>query len=303
MGEMAVGRLRKLLGAILATMVAATSSAQAGLFKDLGLGLTVAGFNFQGQRIPGIGTDISTFTQFPGNTLDFGVGALSLSGPVSLEVFTGGRSLSTLKIRFQTALRSENASQPLAYNFVYDVGGQQTTVNGSLLVDGALSLNRLGYYDLDLTYSSRQDVSRDGQIVTSDQSFDSDIGPIHIRGNVLADAFALLTTPILGSDPGRNPFLSLSGAATLKTVLRDRADPFLDNASLAALVDPAFTFDRGALDGQAFFQPLAQGDVFAQGAFAEGSGAARLVVPEPAVLALMIAGLPFLFRRRRMIHT
>lgn len=274
------------------------SSARAGLFKDLGLGLTVAGFNFQGQRIPGLGTDLSTFTQFPGTTVDFGVGELSLSGPVSLEVFTGGRHLSSLKIRFQTALRSENASQPLTYNFLYDVGGQQTTISGSLLVDGALSLNRLGFYDLDLVYSSRQDVSRDGHIVTSDQTFDSDIGPIHIRGNVLADAMALVTTPILGSDPQRNPFVSISGSHLLKTAMAERTNAMPNYATDPALADPAFALDADVVDAPGFFQPLAGDRGVADRILAGGSASARLVVPEPAVLALMLVGLPFLLRRR-----
>jgi len=297
---MAVRRRQRLLGAILVAVIATTSSAQAGLFKDLGVGLTTAGFNFQGQRIPGIGTDLRAFTQFPGTTLDFGLGELSLSGPVSLEVFTGGRHLSTLKIRFQTALRSENASQPLTYNFLYDVGGQQTRVTGSLLADGALSLNRLGFYDLNLVYSSRQDVSRDGQIVNSDQTFDSDIGPIHIRGNVLADALALLTTPILGADPQGNPFVSISGINLLKTAMAERTNAFLENATDTALADPAFAFDADVVDAPGFFQPLAGGSGLADGLLTGGSTSARLVVPEPAVLALMLVGLPFLFRRRRI---
>ncbi len=299
---MAVRRRRNILGAVLVALFATASSAHAGLFKDLGLGLTVAGFNFQGQRIPGLGTDVSAFTQFPGTTVDFPTGEFSLRGPVSLEVFTGGQNLSTLKIRFQTALRSENPSQALAYNFLYDVGGQQTTVSGSLLVDGALSVNRLGFYDLDLVYSSRQDVTREGQLVTSDQTFDSDIGPIHIRGNVLGDALALLTTPVLGSDPARNPFISLSGAATLKSTLADRANPLLDSVAITTLGNPAFAFNQGGLDEQAFFRPVTQGDGFAEGGFPDTSGVGRLVVPEPAVLALMIAGLPFVFRRRRTIQ-
>lgn len=220
--------MRKLIGLSVGAFVlsfgVAGPRARADVFQDIGLALGYAGFNIQGDHnyLSG-GADFLMNTNFLGNQLDFGAGDLTLQGPISLEFQSGGRLLSEAELHFTTALSSQLDATPLRYQLNYDAGGQKTTIDGSLLVDGSMTFNGFGFYDLQMTYSSRQTVSRDGTIVNDQRTSDFDVGPINISGNIFADALSLLTQPLFDASGQENPFASLSGASQLADLLATSA--------------------------------------------------------------------------------
>ncbi|MGB0717333.1 MAG: PEP-CTERM sorting domain-containing protein [Phycisphaerae bacterium] len=259
---------------------------QADVFRDIRRGLTFAGFSTTGSRdYIGDGYSINAVTVFPNTPIDIGIADFSISGPLSMEVYAGGRVLPTVKLRFQTALDSNDIPQPLTYALSFDAGGQQSDLTGSLLVDGEFSFNRFGFYDLELAYSSRQTIDRDGSVADDTLESDFDIGPLRIRGNVVADVLAALATPLLGSDPDANPFIQFSGQSQLKEIMAAEQEEMI--ARMADGVDVA---------GEAAF-PLAEPGLLAVSDAATGEGGSA--VPEPAALLLLLLGVPFALRNRR----
>lgn len=279
--------------------------ARAGVFSDIVVGLGFAGFNVQGDHnILSGGTDLSIGRNFVGNALDFGAADLTLQGPISLEFSTGGRELSTLDVRLQTAVDGTRGAVPLAYAFNYDVGGQLTEVTGTILIDAEFSVNGFGFYDLELEYSSRQNVDREGRFSDSSDEFDFDVGPIRIRGNLFADALALLTLPLFGLDNPNNPFDSFSGRTQLEKAIERAQRQALDD--LVAGQAPADVALAGSV-ARAVFESVLGGPSLLGEALVNDSAidAARLsgVVPEPSVLVLMIVAVPALLRRARRRRT
>lgn len=280
-----------------------TNSAYAGLYRDIGFALGQSGFTIAGDRnLLSGGEDFFVGRTFVANTLDFGAWDLTLQGPIAVELSTGGRYLSQFDFDFTTSTGNGAASQPLNYTLNYDVGGQSATITGSILIDGGVSLNGFGFYDLDFTYSSRQEVTREGRFANDVTDFDFDLGPISVSGNVFADVLALVTQPIFEASGTVNPFASFSGAAKLREII--------DLTALAAVQQLAS--DENLLQpGQAFIQsgPQTSSVVltglsttpFIPSQSLTVNSAGR-VVPEPAVVILLLLGVPLVVRRRPQVH-
>ena len=247
------------------------SLASAGVFEDIAIGLDALNFDLQGQHnfLSG-GADFAALTQFQGNPLDFGVGDLTLSGPLSFEVSTGDRFINTLDISFQTALTSDLASSPLAYEFNTDICGQETNVLGSVLIDSNLSLNEFGCYKLDLQYSSRQTVTNRGQINDDTYTNDFDLGPVSVQGNIFIDAFALLLDPIFTRNGRENPFA-----------------PYTAQAQLEAANLKARELAASGIVGE----PATAGASLLPGFETQAASGLRYAVPEPMTLTLAAIGL------------
>jgi hypothetical protein len=282
-------RLSRIGAALVLALATTATTARADLFRDIGVGLGYAGFNLEGNRnILSGGADFRISRNLVGNTLDFGSADLTVLGPISLELSTGGRWLSNLDINLQTAMTGDLASSPLAYVFNYDVGGQSAEVSGSILIDAGFSMNGFGFYDLELMYSSRQDVQREGRFSDSEDTYDFDVGPINVSGNIFADALALITTPFFEATGHTNPFDSFSGRTQLQKLIEGSDD--LARQQLAA-------------GDSAFDVPLspwsALGMVGEPVPASAGMTDAAGVVPEPTVLLLMLLGIPMVVRRRR----
>ncbi len=283
------GCTRVVAVAVLAVFLS-TPASRADVFEDLAHGLGYAGFNIEGQRnhLSG-GADYRISHNLQGNSLDFGPGDLRLQGPISLEFRTTGRGFHNMDIELQTALTSDFTSQPLNYVLTYDAGSQQTEISGNLYIDASLSLNGFGFYDLDLDYSSRQNVVRDGRFSDGTDTFDFDAGPIHVRGNIFADMLAAVTAPFFEAAGTVNPFASFSASAKLAQAIEASNEEMI--SQLAAGVDPlasemALRMSPGDSSG-----PL-------PGAY-EDTGPSGTLVPEPTVLVLMLLGVPALMRHRR----
>ncbi len=276
-----------------------TSVARADEFRDIGIGLAYAGFNIEGyeNRLSG-GADFRISRNFIGNPLDFGAWDMTFQGPISLEMSTGGRLVPQLDIDLTTALTSRSTAVPLSYEFNYDVVGQSVRIPGTLLIDAGFSLDRLGFYDLELTCSSRQEISREGRFADDTGTSDFDIGPINISGNIYADALALITQPIFNKTGHANPFASLSGTSSfsdLLTTSADAAQKSLASGDNPVAQDQSTLLATVPLDGR--FQGRSDVlDLRVSPAAVDGVGGGA--VPEPTVLLLMLLALPTVIRRR-----
>lgn len=293
-------RIQKILAGTGLAACLSCSSVWAGVFNDVATGLGFAGFNIEGSRNPlSGGFDFLVNRTFVGDPLDFGAWDLTLQGPLSLSLSTGGRFLSQLDVALRTATDDRANPAPLSYSLNYDVGGQSTQVSGTLFLDGDVSFNGFGFYDLQLTYSSRQDVTRDGRFANDAIEHDLDVGPINISGNIFADALAILTDPIFESSTlGFNPFESFSGRAQLQTMMDEAAARTREQ--LASGED--FTADAlPTLLASAALQGLFDGNTASAGSAGSArsrSPGASALVPEPAVLVLLLFGAPFVLARR-----
>lgn len=263
---------------------------------NLANALDFAGFDLIGQPNPlSGGIDFLATTDFSGAPFDFGAWDLSLQGPLSLQVSTGGRLINQFDLSFTTAVSGRSAASPLAYAFTYDVGPQTAEVTGTVLADVDFSINKFGFYDIGMTYSSRQTSTTAGRFSNDTTTNDFDLGPIQVSGNIYADVLAVLTDPFFDRTGTPNIFASFSGNELLNDILTgSTANPEELLASISDL-NPA---------GSTVFRTVAHAaglpDGLPPGQSRRGGG----VVPEPAVLVLMLLALPAVFARpRRRMRT
>ena len=272
----------------LALSLIAAPVALGGFLENVGVALQASAFDVRSRPNPlSGGRDVFIGRTFVGNQLDFGPWDLTLQGPISMQVATGGRRLSELEVSFTTAANSSTAVQPLNYVLNVDSGGQETQVSGSLLIDGDLRFNGFGFYEVSLSYSSRQNVVRDGRFANDEREFDSDIGPIVVSGNIVADVLAILTEPFFQATGASNIFAEFSGRAKLSDAIA------LSLAELQGSLAEGMTADELAASTLAIeltpTSPLR----------AEPPVQGVQVVPEPPILILLLLGLPVLLARRR----
>ena len=276
-----------------------TAPARGDAVYDIGVGLAYTGFNVEGyeNRLSG-GVDFRISHNFLGNPLDFGAWDLALQGPISLELSTGGRLVPQFDINLTTAATSRSTVTPLSYELNCDVAGQSVEVPGTLLIDTGFSINRLGFYDFELTFSSRQEVSREGEFADDTAARDFDLGPIAVSGNIYADAVVLITQPIYNKLGQDNPFADLGGTNSFSDLLMTSADTA--KRSLASGVDPV-SRNQLALMAAVPLADLSPGPVEPAGLVALPAAVhdvGSAAVPEPTVLLLMLTALPAAMRRR-----
>lgn len=285
------------------------------MIRNVAVGLGAAGFDIRGGRnILSDGFDILVTNSFNGALFDFGVAELILTGPLSMEVSTSNRLLPSLDIAFTTAIDSRRNPTPLNYDFVFDVGAQQTNVTGSILMDASLSINQFGWYDLDLRYSSRQTVDNDGRFSNATIENDFDIGPISVRGNIFADMLAAVTDPFFEATNTPNLFASFSGRERFKQIMEQQNNLSSEAASLlpgwssnGALFTDVIGPSNGSTPTPArsdsVFQAVASDPTGFNASGLAGSpvmpNSSAGVIPEPTVLILMLLGIPAIFARRR----
>lgn len=287
-------RMARLILCVTAVAIAA-DGAQAGVFKDAVRGLEYAGFQFIGQENPlSGGADFALTRTFNNETLDFGGTSLTLSGPIVFSFTTGGRLLPVLDVSLNTR------NQPLNYSFVSDVGGQSTTITGSMLLDATGSIDTFGFYDFRFDLSSRETIAEEGRFRNTDgDPVDFDVGPIDVSGNVFADMLALLTDPFFNATGGTNIFASFSGRfqaeeqmnrAAKQAMEKMQAGENLTPEEVSELVGHVLTVE--ALGGEgadlSFLELDLDNDVAQTG-----------LVPEPGTLCLLLAAIPLLYRRRK----
>ncbi|MFH1109327.1 MAG: hypothetical protein V1790_09055 [Planctomycetota bacterium] len=294
-------RGQRLGAAILSVVLLMGADARGEARKNLGTALDFAGFDLRGQHNPlSGGIDFLATSTFDGAPFDFGASDLSLSGPLSLQVSTGGRLLSQFDVSLSTAVNGRSAATPLNYVYNFNLGGESMQASGSVLLDADFSLNRLGFYDLTLDYSSRQNVSRSGRADDDSTTHDFDLGPINISGNLYADGLAILTDPLFQRAGRANPFDTFSGRSQLEDLMQ--ASSLDTRNALAAGNDvvAAGTGTRFAAVRYGFGNggtPPGNGNGRGNGNGNGHGNASGGAVPEPAVVVLMLLGIPAILVR------
>ncbi|RJP32828.1 MAG: hypothetical protein C4547_13055 [Phycisphaerales bacterium] len=263
------------------------------MINDLARVADTIGFEILGDTNPlSGGIDFRTFTTFQGNTLDFGPFDLTLQGPLSVQFSTGGRGIRGYDVAFSTATSSASAPSPLNYVFNVDSGNQQATISGSLLLDGALSINELGFYDLRLNVSSRQTTDSTGLFADGTRQDDFDIGPIDVSGNIYADILAAVFDPIFDQAGVPNLFSDFSGREKLQDAI------LAQTQVVAADLQPTSPL-RVAEVGSRLFSDAAAGAVRSNASrVATAGGQPRVVIPAPPTLALLLVSVPLILSRR-----
>ncbi len=271
--------------------------------QNVAAALDYIGYDLFGRHNPlSGGIDFLATNTFDGTPFDFGSADLSLLGPLSLQVNTGGRILSQFDLSFSTAVNGNTAATPLSYVFNSDSGFQSSQVSGTVFADVNFKINQLGFYDLSIVYSSRQSIESEGLLGDNSTTNDYDLGPIDISGNIYADILAILTAPFYDQSGQPNPFESLSGGSQLQKLLEASSGDA--QGSLAdggyATDGAAFAKSQYALAKLGFGNDeIPRGNGFGRG---NGNGGGNSnsnggVVPEPAVLVLMLIGIPAIVLR------
>ncbi|NOT00952.1 MAG: PEP-CTERM sorting domain-containing protein [Phycisphaerales bacterium] len=202
-------------------LMAAVTTTRAGMFEGVLDGLRFAGFAVGGGH-----DDVSNTTAgvignvFQGNVVDLGDFDVTLNGPLSAVVQTGGRKLPSFELILSTGRLNVNPNnvvtvdpaQPLSYSLSFDSGLNTTTIDGNLVGDARLRVNRLGGYDLSMQFSDRQTVTVDGEFDDGSPVDSSvDYGPVDIQGNIFADILATITEPLFQAAGAENFFAQVGG--------------------------------------------------------------------------------------------
>ena len=278
--------------------VLGATSANAGMFENVVEGLRFAGFAVDGNHDGISNSTVGVIgTNFRGNVVDVGDFNFSLTGPVSAVVQRGGRGIPTYEVILSTGPLSINPNQvtsvgpaqPLAYNLSFDSGLNTTDITGNLLADMRFSINRFGSYDLRLQFSDRQTTTIDGAFdETSPLDFNTDLGPIDIEGNIIADVLAVVTDPFFKAAGLENLFANISGLTILEESLQASTGTLTSKVGLS-LFSSILGLDPGSLG------------IVPDGLTADASNpviVSAIAVPEPAVLVLMGLGALTLLPRR-----
>ena len=270
----------------------------AGFIEDVAFGLGTLGFDIRGDHnfLSG-GIDLLVTNRFRGNELDFGLGSLTLLGPISMELQTGTRGFPEVEFSFTTAVDRNSLVTPLNYNFDYDIGAQSLSITGSIQLDLDLTINALGFYDLGFSYDFTQNAVQEGLILNREDDAQFSVDPINVSGNIFADILVVVTNPIFNALGTTNPFADLSGIAQLNSMTNAAASTRAFTLTDDDLSPVVFNgLDPDPLD--AFPEPVFSGsDPSSALRSIERSPAG--VVPEPTVLVLMLLGLPAIIRRPR----
>lgn len=286
---------KRLLAAILTISIALSASlseARAGVHDGVNRVAYLTGFNeYYGHNGLTNGREFLLTNTFSGNSIDFGNWSLTLQGPLSVGFSTANRPARGMDFTFGTAASGSANTSTFNYSLEYHAGDTTASASGSLLVDGGVHLDQLGFYSVNLEVSSRQSIGNAGNAVGQTNQYDLDLGPVNVNGNIFVDAFVAITQPLFDASGKTNPFAQLSGLSELRTMIDSRTTDLLTAIQDGAI--PAVTTTaRGIMPATSVAN--AYGPTNQRG----GHNGTVAVVPEPTVLLLMLAGLPVLWRCR-----
>lgn len=220
-----------------------------------------------------------------------------------------------------------NTPEAIDYSVRFNTGFQDFEINNAELAwTTQWNVNRLGFYDYQLSASHRGEFEWDGFELVDTGTLDFDIGPINLSGNVIADALALVTQPFFDSTGATNPFAAFSGRATKRIEVARTVDGILSRVEagdvlteadmdelieatvIAAALDqtlPDFSF----LSRESFASTLdaINGSILGNDVASVGNGGTdssglqrMMMIPEPAtsMLMMMTVGMLIVCRRR-----
>lgn len=278
------------------SLAALPADAEAGFYREFKRAAWLVGFDlFSDNNVLTGGREFLVTNTFNGNPIEYGPWSLTLQGPLSVAFSTANRPYQSLDFSFGTSPSGSAPTSTLAYSFDMDLGETTASVSGTLLVDGGLSFDQLGFYSANLDVSSRKTLMNDGPYGGQVNEYDFDLGPVNIQGNIFIDVIALITQPLFDAAEVDSPFASLTARYQLQSIVNAQT------ADLLAMLQ------SGVLPGDATAQRGFTLALTESGANSTGFGPfdergdvpfGNAIVPEPTILLLMLAGLPFLMRRR-----
>lgn len=181
------------------------ATVQAGIWKDVALGLNLFDINISGERnLLGDGWTINANAVYNNREFDMGCADLTLNGILNASAGYTTRCCPKGKFSLNTG------NTPLSYEFRIDTGAQNFYAEGSVLINIDTSINMLGFYDQTLQISNRGVYGFEGWAINDEKSLDFDVGPIDVSGNIFLDILAALTEPFFNSMGQGNPFSKLS---------------------------------------------------------------------------------------------
>lgn len=293
---------------ILAVLTFSTSAAQAEIWRDVFIGMSLFDYRVNGQRnFLGKGWDINAAAVYAGQEFDFGFAELTLGSPLSPTVSNISVGYTTRGIP-KAEFSWNTGGRALPYTLEFNNGFQDfTTIDGSILVDVSTDINVLGFYDTRIQISNRANYSTDGFVANQSGNLNFDVGPIDLSGNIYADALAAVTAPFWAAAGKENPFTKFSERATKTAELnatidelkaRIAAGEILSDEEMARLVNS--TLVAAILQGESSESGLFQGLPIPFDKSAGTTTARLMVVPEPSSAFLLLGlGTLLVVRGRR----
>jgi len=271
------GKIPICIGVLCVLLTVGTAEAQ--FFKALNQGLFWVGFRVDGTRNPitkGFQVEANRF--FINETMDFGAGTLTLTGPLVLNASMSKRPIKGLSYGMNTS------GQPLQYTLTLRDAVQDLTITGQVTIETQTSINGAGWYRKVVKVTNRGTLEADGVLVEADNNLDFDLGPVDITGNIFLDAAASLMDA-LGADSSGLRGITSAGPLI---VLGEQEVASLDELDLTDPEQVAAYVNSIVLTG------------VAEAAAEAPARRIRVPVPEPSTLALLaVLGSSVLLRRPR----
>jgi hypothetical protein len=221
------------------------------------------------------------------------------AGPFEVELAGATQMTLGYTSRFFPVVNGEFVANNLNYRASVKTGAVDGNITGTVNLNNTFELNPLGFYTLSVN------VSQDNSAIFFDsindqnaEEIDFDIGPITARGNIYFDIFVALLSS-LGVDT--TELAALTPKSPIDQINEAIQAGFADAAAVAG-------YQVSALDGEGLvLEPIESlsptGELIPtsedEGVIASAAPAsAPAIVPEPAAVTLLAAGLLLLRRRR-----
>jgi len=254
---------KMIVNTIAFSLILSPAVSQAGIVKNLLYGLGAANLQPRIQRdLLADGWRLDFGQNFINQEYDFGNAQLTLNGPLEGNFSISQRGIDEFEYHI-------NTPAGLTFDFLEFDGVNKIQVqDGSAYISQDFTINKYGFYDLQLSMSVRGTLISDDPLALS-KPLDFDIGPINIHGHWLVDVFNLLI--------GKNIGYILPGGATDTIVMGYYQEKNLQQLIADEVVKKIPDVEDESLQMTAPMIPL----------------------PEPGILTLILVGAGAIIRKRK----
>lgn len=174
--------------------VAASAPLAQAQFSNLSQALWLAGFQIDGAPNPITkGWDFTSRRSFfPGsNTLNFGVGTLTLNGSLGFNGSYTRRPFAGISFGIHSSAIPGGTAQPLSYTISIPRAVESLTITGTVTLDTSFTVDQTGFYHRVIDIDNRGTVKTTGAI-PSENNLDFTLGPIDQTGNIFLQGISAL---------------------------------------------------------------------------------------------------------------